>query len=207
MAAPTLPPPAPSAAETAQVIAVINSAANRVAQEAQTQNVANPGPAQAHAQASLAKQQHVLEVTAQVISTEAHNALVGRSIGEQPKAASVLVQAAQAVVHQAARQLQADKTAVAILQSKNGPAQAPIAPPSVSLTDVSIATQSAVAHAVAITGSQSSEVEVMLTANSLIQQRSRADSRAGMIPATLAPQPAPPNPYAVPLVPQSSFMR
>ncbi|KAG8899987.1 hypothetical protein FRC00_000338, partial [Tulasnella sp. 408] len=152
-----LPPPAPNPAETAQVIAVINNAANRVAAAAQTQGFPT-GPAQAHAQAALAKQQQVLTVAAQVISSEAHDALVGRAIGEQPKASSVLVQAAQAVVHQAARQVQADKTAVALLQAKSSPV-APIMPAPVSLTDVSIATQSAVAHAVAITGSESSEVE------------------------------------------------
>lgn len=178
VSAAALPPPVPNPAETAQVIAVINNAANRVAAAAHNQGFPT-GPAQIHAQAALAKQQQVLTVAAQVISSEAHDALVGRAIGEQPKASSVLVQAAQSVVHQAARQVQADKTAVALLQAKSSPV-APITPAPVSLTDVSIATQSAVAHAVAITGSESTEVEVMLTANSLIQQRSRADSRAGM---------------------------
>ncbi|KAG8903994.1 hypothetical protein FRB99_002406 [Tulasnella sp. 403] len=205
-----LPPPVPTPAETAQVIAVINSAAHRVAQEAHSQSVQSIGPAQAHTQAALAKQQQVLSMTAKVISDEAHDALVGRSHGEQPKAASVLVQAAQAVVHQAARQVQADKTAVAILQSKNSPVSiAPFTPAPVSLTDVSIATQSAVAHAVAITGSQSSEVEVMLTANSLIQQRSRADSRAGMSmhpPSTNQPgMAAPSGPQATVAVPPNQF--
>lgn len=203
-----LPPPAPNPAETAQVIAVINNAANRVAAAAQTQGFPT-GPAQAHAQAALAKQQQVLTVAAQVISSEAHDALVGRAIGEQPKASSVLVQAAQAVVHQAARQVQADKTAVALLQSKSSPV-APIMPAPVSLTDVSIATQSAVAHAVAITGSESSEVEVMLTANSLIQQRSRADSRAGhpLLPGSSASAPvvSGTNPYPH-LVNPSQYLR
>lgn len=209
VSAAALPPPVPNPAETAQVIAVINNAANRVAAAAQTQGYLPTGPAQAHAQASLAKQQQVLTVAAQVISSEAHDALVGRAIGEQPKASSVLVQAAQAVVHQAARQVQADKTAVALLQAKSGPV-APITPAPVSLTDVSIATQSAVAHAVAITGSESSEVEVMLTANSLIQQRSRTDSRAGlqMLPGSSAGASGVPGPNPYPhLVNPSQYLR
>lgn len=181
---PALPPPVPSPAESAQVMAVLNNAAKRVAQEAVTQAIqAAPGPAQVHTQAVLAKQQQVLTVTAKVIENEAHNALVGRSVGDQHVGASVLAQAAQAVVHQAARQVQADKAAVAVQQSKtNHTPQPPTVPPPVSLTDVSIATQSAVAHAIAITGSRSSEVEVMLTANSLIQQRSRAESRSAAHP-------------------------
>lgn len=208
VSAAALPPPVPNAAETAQVIAVINNAANRVAAAAQTQGFPT-GPAQVHAQAALAKQQQVLTVAAQVISSEAHDALVGRAIGEQPKAASVLVQAAQSVVHQAARQVQADKTAVALLQAKSSPV-APMMPAPVSLTDVSIATQSAVAHAVAITGSESSEVEVMLTANSLIQQRSRTDSRAGlqMHPGSSAAASVVPGPNPYPhLVNPSQYLR
>ncbi|KAG8924433.1 hypothetical protein FRC01_011518 [Tulasnella sp. 417] len=208
VSAAALPPPVPNPAETAQVIAVINNAANRVAAAAHNQGFPT-GPAQAHAQAALAKQQQVLTVAAQVISNEAHDALVGRAIGEQPKASSVLVQAAQAVVHQAARQVQADKTAVALLQARSSPV-APMTPAPVSLTDVSIATQSAVAHAVAITGSESSEVEVMLTANSLIQQRSRADSRAGhpLLPGSSAAAPVVPgtNPYPH-LVNPSQYLR
>lgn len=179
-----LPPPVPNAAETAQVIAVISNAAGRVADAARAQGYPT-GPAQVQAQAALAKQQHVLSVAAQVISNEAHDALIHRTNGEQPKAGSLLVQAAQAVVHQAARQVQADKTAVAMFQAKSSPV-APITPAPVSLTDVSIATQSAVAHAVAVAGSGSSEVEIMLTANSLIQQRSRADSRAMLSTAAAA---------------------
>ena len=197
------------------MIAVINSAANRVAVEAQNQATHAPGPAQAQTQAALARQQQVLTVAAHVISKEAHNALVGLQVGEQPKAASVLVQATQSVVHQAARQLQADKTAVAILQSKqNTSPMPPLAPTPISLADVSIATQSAVAHAVAITGSQSSEVEVMLTANSLIQQRSRADSRASLQGLPMQPPMPPSTPppgqsvqmqFGQPMVPQSSY--
>ncbi|KAG8999711.1 hypothetical protein FRB94_005964 [Tulasnella sp. JGI-2019a] len=207
----SLPPPVPTPAESAQVMAVLNNAAQRVAQEAVSQAIqAAPGPAQVHTQAVLAKQQQVLTITAQVIQSEAHNALVGRQVGDQPVGASVLAAAAQGLVHQAARQVQADKTAVALQHSKTHPTvpQPPSHPPSVSLTDVSIATQSAVAHAVAITGSGSSEVEVMLTANSLIQQRSRAESRTGLRPnpASLLPsqqqqQPPPPPPPT----PQSGY--
>lgn len=190
---PALPPPVPTPAESAQVMAVLNNAAQRVAQEAVTQAIqAVPGPAQVHTQAVLAKQQQVLTITAKVIENEAHNALVGRQVGDQPVGASVLAAAAQGLVHQAARQVQADKTAVAFQHSKTHSTvpMPPSHPPSVSLTDVSIATQSAVAHAIAITGSASSEVEVMLTANSLIQQRSRAESRTGLRPSpgALLPQ-------------------
>jgi len=219
--APALSAQAPTPADSAQVMAILTTAANRVVQEAFTQSIqAPPGPAQVHTQAVLAKQAQVLSVTAKVIENEAHNALVGRSAGELPVAGSVLAQAGQAVVHQAARQIQADKNAVAMQQSKTHQAAAPTTP--VSLTDISIATQSAVAHAVAITGNKSSEVEVMLTANSLIQQRSRAESRSGGRPAIVqTTQPNTQNPFpsltnsppaagsgAFPhLVPQTAYLR
>ncbi|KAG8862016.1 hypothetical protein FRB96_002459 [Tulasnella sp. 330] len=207
---PALPPPVPTPAESAQVMAVLNNAAQRVAQEAVTQAIqAAPGPAQVHTQAVLAKQQQVLTITAKVIENEAHNALVGRQVGDQPVGASVLAAAAQGLVHQAARQVQADKTAVAFQHSKTHSTVPvpPSHPPSVSLTDVSIATQSAVAHAIAITGSASSEVEVMLTANSLIQQRSRAESRTGLrpSPAALLPQQQQQQPQQQPSNTQASY--
>lgn len=220
-AVPPLAAPVPSVDESAQVMLVLNNAADRVAQEAVTQAIQSaPGPAQVHTQAVLAKQQQVLSVTAKVIQHEAHNALVADSRGEPQAGASMLAQAAQAVVHQAAKQIQADKTAVAMMHAKDGAGPAAMPTP-ISVTDVSIATQSAVAHAVAITGSQSSEVEVMLTASNLIQQRSRADSTnvmpTAMPAANYLPQSsypslgagtsaASPNGYAQ-LVPPSSYMR
>ncbi|KAG8966257.1 hypothetical protein FRC03_012268 [Tulasnella sp. 419] len=177
---PHLPPPPATPQETAQVMQVLTNAAQRVAQEAHTQAtimLPHTGPAQAHQQALLAKQQQVLTATAQAVSNEAHAAFGGRPGEQQPTGPSVLAAAAQAMVQQAARQVQADKTALAVLQHQMSPTpKPPPAPAPVSLSDVSIVTQSAVAHAVAITGNLSSEVEVMMTANALIQQRSRAPS-------------------------------
>ncbi|KAI1795920.1 hypothetical protein LXA43DRAFT_1164107, partial [Ganoderma leucocontextum] len=167
MRGPLVPAPAPVAPES-QVVQVLTTAAQRVAQEAQSQVVASPNEVGPELQA-LAKQQHVLTVTAQAISS--------KMAGEVPEGAvaqsNALTAAAQQVVLQAARQVVADRT-VAAASSGFSPAVAASAVPQVTVKEVSVATQSAVAQAVDMVGPLSSEVDVLMTAKSLLQQQTRA---------------------------------
>ena len=158
-----LAPAAPVIAPDSQVVQVLTTAAQRVAQEAQSQVVASPnelGP-ELH---SLAKQQHVLTVTAQAFNN--------KSSAEPPDGSSApsnaLAAAAQQVVLQAARQVAADRRSAAV-SSGIPPAQAVTT--QVTVKEVSVATQSAVAQAVEIVGPLSSEVDVLMTAKSLLQQQ------------------------------------
>ncbi len=167
MRGPLIPAPAPVVAPESQVVQVLTTAAQRVAQEAQSQVVASPNEVGPELQA-LAKQQHVLTVTAQAISS--------KMAGEVPEGAvaqsNALTAAAQQVVLQAARQVVADRT-VAAVSSGFSSAVAASAVPQVTVKEVSVATQSAVAQAVDMVGPLSSEVDVLMTAKSLLQQQTR----------------------------------
>ena len=168
--------PAPVVAPDSQVVQVLTTAAQRVAQEAQSQVVAaSASTADFSGELeSLAKQQHVLTVTAQAFNNKS-------IIGEPPAGtSSVLAAAAQQVVLQAARQVAADRTSASI-SSGVDPAQAVTT--QVTVKEVSVATQSAVAQAVEMVGPLSSEVDVLMTAKSLLQQQTR--------PPPLAPPPDP----------------
>ncbi|KAI0086175.1 hypothetical protein BDY19DRAFT_895201 [Irpex rosettiformis] len=168
------PPLAPGPAVVApdsQVVQVLTTAAQRVAQEAQSQVVASPNEAGPELH-SLAKQQHVLTVTAQAVNN--------KSIGDPPAGTSTqsnaLAAAAQQVVLQAARQVAADRT-VAAVSSGIAPAHAAQAVASqVTVKEVSVATQSAVAQAVEMVGPLSSEVDVLMTAKTLLQQQTRVST-------------------------------
>ncbi|EJF65814.1 hypothetical protein BD309DRAFT_848533 [Dichomitus squalens] len=157
---------APVVAPESQVVQVLTTAAQRVAQEAQSQVVASPNEVGPELQA-LAKQQHVLTVTAQAISS--------KMAGEVPDGAvaqsNALTAAAQQVVLQAARQVVADRNVAAV--SSGFPPVAASAMPQVTVKEVSVATQSAVAQAVDMVGPLSSEVDVLMTAKSLLQQQTR----------------------------------
>ncbi len=170
-APPPLAPGPTVVAPDSQVVQVLTTAAQRVAQEAQSQVVASPNEA-GHELHSLAKQQHVLTVTAQAVNN--------KSIGDPPAGSSTqsnaLAAAAQQVVLQAARQVAADRT-VAAVSSGIAPAHAAQAVASqVTVKEVSVATQSAVAQAVEMVGPLSSEVDVLMTAKSLLQQQTRVST-------------------------------
>jgi len=162
----THPPPQPVPSQDAQVIQVLTSAAQRVAQEAQSQVVAAGVPNEpGHELQALAKQQHVLTVTAQAVDDTVFSQ--GNAI-TQPS--SVLAAAAQQVVLQAARQVAADRSVIAAAQISAGLPPPPVgAAAQVTVNEVSVATQSAVAQAVELTGPLSSEVDVLMTASSLLQ--------------------------------------
>ena len=145
---------------------MLTAAAQRVAQEAQSQVVAAGAPSEpGHELQALAKQQHVLTVTAQAVDDTV--SAQGCAIA-QPS--SVLAAAAQQVVLQAARQVAADRTAIAAAQISAGFSPPPAGSAGqVTVNEVSVATQSAVAQAVELTGPLSSEVDVLMTASSLLQ--------------------------------------
>ncbi|KAI0321664.1 hypothetical protein OF83DRAFT_1168298 [Amylostereum chailletii] len=156
--------------QDAQVIQVLTTAAQRVAQEAQSQVVASGAPAEAGPELqALAKQQHVLTVTAQAVDQTVN---AQGSISAQPS--NVLATAAQQVVLQAARQVAADRSALAAAHLSAGLPPLQSSSAQVTVNEVSVATQSAVAQAVEITGPLSSEVDVLMTASSLLQQQTRA---------------------------------
>ena len=186
--------PPPGVAPESQVVQVLTTAAQRVAQEAQSQVVASPNEVGPELQA-LAKQQHVLTVTAQAISS--------KLAGEVPEGAvaqsNALTVAAQQVVLQAARQVVADRT-VAAVSSGFPHAVAASTVPAVTVKEVSVATQSAVAQAVDMVGPLSSEVDVLMTAKSLLQQQTRAPPVLSTIDPTRphSTGTTPPGPYDLP---------
>ncbi|KAH9934724.1 uncharacterized protein B0H18DRAFT_485663 [Fomitopsis serialis] len=160
----TMAPVAPVVAPDSQVVQVLTTAAQRVAQEAQSQVVASPNEVGPELQA-LAKQQHVLTVTAQAINTK-----MAAEAQEGTSQSNALTAAAQQVVLQAARQVAADRS-VAAVSAGIPPSQN--SAPQVTVKDVSVATQSAVAQAVDMVGPLSSEVDVLMTASSLLQQQTQ----------------------------------
>ncbi|CAE6426972.1 unnamed protein product [Rhizoctonia solani] len=154
-----------------QVMQVLASAVSRVTHAAHAAQVHN-GVDQA---AALVRQQQVLGATAQAVADEVRAGPHPDSQGT----ASVLVAAAHSVVVGAAQLVATDRVAqatrCAVDPNVMAPAQAPI-----SVTEVSVATQSAVAHAVAINGPMATEVEVMMTANALIQQQQIASTNEAL---------------------------
>ncbi|KAH9842755.1 uncharacterized protein C8Q71DRAFT_827541 [Rhodofomes roseus] len=160
----TMTPIAPVVAPDSQVVQVLTTAAQRVAQEAQSQVVASPNDVGPELQA-LAKQQHVLTVTAQAI-----NSKMAAEAQEGTSQSNALTAAAQQVVLQAARQVAADRN-VAAVSAGISPSQTSAA--QVTVKDVSVATQSAVAQAVDMIGPLSSEMDVLMTASSLLQQQTQ----------------------------------
>ncbi|KAH9998093.1 hypothetical protein BJV74DRAFT_768010 [Russula compacta] len=187
------PPPQPQAvpSQDAQVIQVLTTAAQRVAQEAQSQVVAAGVPSEpGHELKALAKQQHVLTVTAQAVD---NTVSAQGNVVAQPS--SVLAAAAQQVVLQAARQVAADHSAIAAAHFSAGFSPPPVSATSqVTVNEVSAATQSAVAQAVELTGHLSSEVDVLMTASSLLQAQHahvQAQVQAQVQPRPVAPAPVP----------------
>ncbi|CAE6476293.1 unnamed protein product [Rhizoctonia solani] len=150
------------------VMQVLASAVSRVTYAAQIHNEVNTA-------AALLRQQKVLGVTAQAVADEVR-------AGPHPDSqstASILVAAARSVVVGAAQLVATDRAAQAKHSAINPNVMAPLQNP-ISLTEVSVATQSAVAHAVAINGPMTSEVEVMMTANALIREEQIASTNKAL---------------------------
>ncbi|KAI0797969.1 hypothetical protein C8Q75DRAFT_709520 [Abortiporus biennis] len=185
-------------APDSQVVQVLTTAAQRVAQEAQSQVVASPNDSGPELQA-LAKQQHVLTITAQAFNNKHPDGSDSSTTQSHALAA-----AAQLVVLQAARQVAADRT-VAAVTSGIPPEQTPT--PQVTVKEVSVATQSAVAQAVEMVGPLSSEVDVLMTAKSLLQQQTQSIQSSPMAvdPSQMAAPLDPVRPHSTGTLLQPSF--
>lgn len=161
---------------------VLTSAAQRVSEEMIAHVTSQPDPLtsdvqKANEMEALVKQQHVLEVTAQALNHEVASMNV---VSEVTASSHALVAVAQQVVFQAARQVATDHA----IQAVHASADAALPPPpQVTVNEVSVATQTAVAQAVEITGPLSSEVDVMMTASSLLQHQTHTRSAPLMQPA------------------------
>lgn len=157
-----------------------------MAQEAQSQVVASRMPNEpTPALELLAKQQHVLTVTAQALDSTIDSETGSRvDNASQSSHVLALASAAQNVVMAAARTVTADRTA---LNMSMGLVTSQSAPAPVTVNEVSVATQSAVAQAVGLSGPLSSEVDVLMTASSLLQQHTRNTPPASSPPATVDP--------------------
>jgi hypothetical protein len=106
---------------------------------------------------------------------------------------------------QAARQVAADRSAIATAHISVGLLPPPTgAAGQVTVNEVSVATQSAVAQAVELTGPLSSEVDVLITASSLLQAQ-QAQSQVQAQVQAQCPVPPPPTVPAVTHRHHSSF--
>jgi hypothetical protein len=173
------PPPVAPSTEHAQVVQVLETAAQRVAEVTQEQVIHSARHHQAPAPEleNLAKQQHVLKMTAQAYDQVASHGHV-----TQPTPIVAVADAARQMVFQAAQVAGVQKQAAVDDQKISGalPYDAVSAP--VTVNEVSVTAQEAVAQAVEITGPLSSEVHVLMTARSLLQQQEHALGATGTTP-------------------------
>ncbi|KAG6918121.1 hypothetical protein DXG01_016309 [Tephrocybe rancida] len=160
--------PSPESADT-RVIRVLQSVAQRVTQEAQSQISQSPPK---HLQ-ELAKQKQVLEH-----SVTAYDKAITRT-GDNPQQNRLLAVAAQNVVVQAAHQVIADRTVAngGIPQQQSET----VAIKSVTVMELSDATQGAIAAAVKQKGRDSTEVDIMVAATSILKSRTSTAEPATVI--------------------------
>ncbi|KAF8077826.1 hypothetical protein FPV67DRAFT_1662613 [Lyophyllum atratum] len=153
--------PLPESPDT-RVIRVLQSVAQRVTEEAHTQFVSASPPKASDFQ-ELVKQKQVLEHT-----VDAYDKAITRS-GDNPQQSRLLAVAAQNVVVQAAHTVIADRT----VASGGVPHQQSetVAIKSVTVTELSDATQGAIAAAVKQKGNDSTEVDIMVAATSILKSR------------------------------------
>lgn len=165
-------PGLPNSPDT-RVIRVLQSVAQRVTEEAESQFVSASPPKQGELQ-DLVKQKHVLEQTVNAYDKE----ISGQTHSQTRR----LAVAAQNVVVQAAHTVIADRTAaiggIPTQQSESAAMQ------SVTVTELSDATQDAIAMAVKRNGTASTEVDIIVAATSILKART-----SGSPPAMLDPTP------------------
>jgi hypothetical protein len=164
------PKPIPNSTD-AQVVQVLEQAAERVAQQTQDQVIASaaagvPVPDMDQ----LVAQRNVLQFTAKV-----YGEVTGQTPSTVPQTTPVVALADQA------KQM---VFSAAVAASSRQPTTS--APPTVN--EVSVEAQHAVAHALEITGPLSNEVQVLMTARSLL------DSSSGAAPHSSVAPPAVPFP-------------
>ena len=137
---------------------MLQSVAQRVTDEAESQFVSPLPPKQGELQA-LVKQKHVLEQT-----VEAYDKAISGQGHSQSRRLAV---AAQHVVLQAARTVLADRT-VAISVA---PQAETVGIQSVSVSELTDTTQDAIAMAVKLNGTTSNEVDIIVAATSILKAR------------------------------------
>ncbi|KAG5647279.1 hypothetical protein DXG03_000815 [Asterophora parasitica] len=171
--------PSPSESPDTRVIRVLQSVAQRVSEEAHVQLVSSSPPKPSEFQ-ELVKQKQVLDHT-----VDAYDKALTRT-GDNPQHSRRLAVAAQNVVVQAAHTLIADRT----VASGGIPHQHPetVAIKSVTVTELSDATQGAIAAAVKQKGKHSTEVDIMVAATSILKSRT---ATADPLPVTQQPRPHP----------------
>jgi len=136
---------------------VLQSVAQRVTEEAESQLVSASPPKPSELQ-DLVKQKHVLEQT-----VDAYDKAIS---GHKPLQDRRLAVAAQNVVVQAAHTVIADRSGgVPVQQSET------TAIKSVTVSELSDATQDAIAQAVKREGSASTEVDIIVAATSILKSR------------------------------------
>ncbi|KAF8637376.1 hypothetical protein AX17_002875 [Amanita inopinata Kibby_2008] len=140
-----------------RVIRVLQQAAQKVMLETESQLVSGI-PEKQETLDDLARQKHILEQTVDAYDKE----LSGQSHSQTRR----LAVAAQHVVIQAAHTVIADKTGgTVILQSEVSAIQ------SVTVSELSDATQDAIAEAVKMKGAASNDVDIIVTATSILKAR------------------------------------
>ncbi|KAF4615261.1 hypothetical protein D9613_002690 [Agrocybe pediades] len=164
-----------------RVIQVLQKVAQRVTDEAASQIVSDsPGEGELE---DLVKQKHVLDSTVSAYG----EAIAGQSHGVSRR----LAVAAQHVVLQAAKTVIADRTVAS--GGVPVPQKETVAMQSVSVSELTDKTQDAIAMAVKMNGTASNEVDIIVTATSILKSQTPViDTPAGpLLPATRASPSAP----------------
>ncbi|KAF8163464.1 hypothetical protein B0H34DRAFT_781171 [Crassisporium funariophilum] len=143
-----------------RVIRVLQSVAQRVTDEAESQFVSASPPKQGELQ-DLVKQKHVLEQT-----VDAYDKAIS---GQGHLQSRRLAVAAQHVVLQAARTVLADRTVA--IGGVPAPQTETVSIQSVSVSELTDTTQDAIAMAVKMNGTASNEVDIIVTATSILKSR------------------------------------
>jgi len=152
---------------------VLQSVAQRVTDEAESQFVSSSPPKQGELQA-LVKQKHVLEQT-----VDAYDKAISGQGHSQSRRLAV---AAQHVVLQAARTVLADRTVA--IGSVTAPQAETVAIQSVSVSELTDTTQDAIAMAVKLNGTTSNEVDIIVAATSILKSRTPTHETPGVTSPT-----------------------
>ena len=153
---------------------MLQSVAQRVTNEAESQFVSTLPPKQGELQA-LVKQKHVLEQT-----VEAYDKAISGQGHSQSRRLAV---AAQHVVLQAARTVLADRTVA--VSGVTAPQAEAVGIQSVSVSELTDTTQDAIAMAVKMNGTTSNEVDIIVAATSILKARTSTHETSGVISPTI----------------------
>ncbi|GJJ12669.1 hypothetical protein Clacol_006913 [Clathrus columnatus] len=195
------PTGANSAAALQDALTVVTEAIKAVSLEAHAVQTGSPAE-QLQMQNSLTRQEHVLTSTAQAMN-RVMIASTSQDRGDTKQTPIVearsLAFAGTEVVICAVQKVAADRSAV--IQMTTGMTASELDPPIVTMEEVSTTTKSAVAEAVEITDTTASPIDVMLTAETIIQQNTQPLSVPVTVPSMLNAGPAPSYPLTAHGVP------